>query len=151
RIGFFMLGLGILTGEIVACGSSTTPGATGTAGHSSTHSTTLTHTTTTSGSSSSSSSSSSSNFDNLGAACTADADCMGAPLKCTTAMANDPVFGGGPVNGYCSAPCMMDTDCGGSGLCLTDSTGTHGTCISSCMQGPALMHINDPISDMSKC
>jgi hypothetical protein len=145
RIGFFVLGLGVVAGEIVACSSSNPPPVAGSGGHS-------THTTTSRPSSSSGSTTSSgATLTNLGATCAADADCGGAPLKCTTPTAKDPVFGGGPANGYCTLPCMTDGDCGSTGLCLTDTNGMNGTCVSSCSQGPMLQHINDPIMDTTKC
>jgi hypothetical protein len=88
---------------------------------------------------------------NLGAACTQDSDCGGGGITCTLPTANDPVFGGGPANGYCTKSCTKDGDCGASGACLTDPTGGMGRCVLTCTQGPALMHINDPIMDNSKC
>lgn len=89
---------------------------------------------------------------NLGAACAQNSDCGGGGLTCTLPTANDPVFGGGPVNGYCSKTCLMDSDCPSNGACLLDAaTGTHGTCVLTCTQGPALTSINNPINDTSKC
>jgi hypothetical protein len=88
---------------------------------------------------------------NLGAACTADSDCGGGGLMCTLPTTNEPVFGGGPANGYCTKPCLADSDCTASGLCLQSAPNTSGLCVLACQEGPALQSLNDPISDPSKC
>jgi hypothetical protein len=88
---------------------------------------------------------------NLGAACTADSDCGGGGLACTLPTTNDPLFGGGPPNGYCTKPCLADSDCTASGLCFQSAANTLGICVLACQLGPALQSLNDPISDPSKC
>jgi hypothetical protein len=87
----------------------------------------------------------------LGESCKNDSDCGGVGLTCTLPTANDPVFGGGPANGYCTKSCSKDGDCPSGGVCLQDHAGSHGTCVLTCKQGPTLVHLNDPITDMSKC
>jgi hypothetical protein len=53
----------------------------------------------------------------VGAPCTSDSQCEGAPLICIKATSNtefattDSPAGGGPQGGYCSLPCTSDTDC----------------------------------------
>jgi hypothetical protein len=87
--------------------------------------------------------------ESLGLACASDTDCGGAPLTCILPTASDPVFGGGPANGYCSQTCMTDADCPSTGACLIGASGP-GDCVESCTIGPALSHINDPL-DPTKC
>jgi hypothetical protein len=84
---------------------------------------------------------------NTGIACMTSSDC-GMGLTCILPTDNNPVFGGGPPNGYCSKSCTMDTDCPGlNTLCLMNATGTVGACVTACPYGPPLMFINDPISN----
>jgi hypothetical protein len=148
RLVVVFLGFGLCLGEVWACSSSsgTTGTATGGSGGtgvavSSSHHSSSVIATGTGGSSS-----------NIGIACASDADC-GAGLSCIAATANDPIFLGGPANGYCSASCTTDTDCPGSGaMCYTGNNTTGpGNCVLSCTLGPKLMYLNDDISSDGKC
>lgn len=86
---------------------------------------------------------------NLGLACAQDSDC-GAPLHCILPTDNDPVFGGGPANGYCSMSCTSDSDCpGASSICLSSAAGA-GDCVPSCTPGPGMKQYGMPL-DPSKC
>jgi hypothetical protein len=78
-----------------------------------------------------------------------DGDCGG--LTCILPSIDDEVFGGGPAGGYCTKACSADGDCGMSGVCYTNAAATTGRCVLTCVQGPALMHLNDPIDDPTKC
>lgn len=72
----------------------------------------------------------------LGLPCTTDSEC--APGTCVVAGADDPVFGGGPQNGYCSKTCAKSGDCPGVGsICFKGANGSaaEGRCVASCEVG----------------
>jgi hypothetical protein len=83
---------------------------------------------------------------NLGAACSADADCGGGGLTCIKSTDNNAVFGGGPAAGYCSKECTQNTDCPGDGsLCIkAQHQDPKGICLLGCAIGPALTYIDEP-------
>ncbi len=87
----------------------------------------------------------------LGFPCEDDVFC-GMGSHCVTAIANDPVFGGGAANGYCTHPCMSDAECDGPGsTCVFPDGGGTGECLLGCVFGdPPLFSLNDPL-DPSKC
>ncbi|WP_434041435.1 MULTISPECIES: hypothetical protein [Sorangium] len=87
----------------------------------------------------------------IAAMCASDTDCE-AGLLCVQPSADDPVFGGGPANGYCSKRCSTHGDCSDdmSTLCATDASGQSGACVLTCTIGPALRYLNDPL-DPTKC
>ncbi|MET0385144.1 MAG: hypothetical protein ABW321_04255 [Polyangiales bacterium] len=71
----------------------------------------------------------------VGSACTADADCGGAAMSCTTQTS---IFGMTTAypGGYCSGRCVENVDCGSGASCVgglggITSTAT-GTCYQSC-------------------
>lgn len=112
-------------------------------------------------SSSSSSSSSSSTStggmpkgDWLGLACATDGECSepGAQGMCATSDGMDPVFQGGPSNGYCTMKCQTSGDCPGvANICFKPSANaTEGRCVLGCELGPELMYLNDPLDEF-KC
>ena len=147
RLAVIFIGVGLSLGEVWACSSSSGTGGntggaggTGPVGSSSQHSSSVIATGTGGMGSS------------IGIACASDTDC-GAGLTCIAATATDPIFLGGPANGYCSASCMADSDCPGSGaMCYTGANTTGpGNCVLSCTLGPQLKYLNDDISSDSKC
>ncbi|KYF72884.1 hypothetical protein BE17_47970 [Sorangium cellulosum] len=87
----------------------------------------------------------------IAAACASDAECEPG-LICIQASANEPVFGGGPANGYCSKRCSAHGDCSDdlSVLCAGDEDGQNGICVLTCTVGPALRYLNDRL-DPTKC
>jgi hypothetical protein len=87
--------------------------------------------------------------DTVGDKCLSDADCSG--LTCIPPTADDPVLGGGPANGYCSAKCSSDGDCPDDSLCLLAAAGGKGDCVMGCTLGPALVDVDDDISADGKC
>ncbi len=89
--------------------------------------------------------------DYLGLSCTSDPEC-GPGGHCVKAGDNDPLFGGGPAGGYCTATCSSDSDCGGfANTCLLADPNGPGECLLGCVFGdPPLMTLNDPL-DPSKC
>lgn len=148
------LGMAALMG---ACGDSSTAssGGDGGSGGSSTSSSSSGATSTSSSSSSTTSSSSSSSSgapkDTLGDMCSSDAEC-GTDMICITSDANNPQFGGGPTNGYCSKECAKDSDCpGATSTCFNFDMTAPGYCVRGCDAGkPPLMSIVDPL-DPKKC
>lgn len=96
-----------------------------------------------------------SDFGWVGTACSSDAECglMGLGGICARADGDDPVFQGGPENGYCTMPCQGNGDCPGvANLCFNGLGGDamEGRCVLSCDLGPDLMYLNDPL-DSFKC
>jgi hypothetical protein len=87
---------------------------------------------------------------NLGLACATNSDC-GAGLTCYPATTDDPVFLGGPANGYCSGPCAEDSDCPSDGRCYGAGGSSAGRCLLGCVTGPGLKQIDDPIASDGKC
>jgi hypothetical protein len=93
----------------------------------------------------------------LGTQCAADTDCptspncTGKPI-CATSAGKDPVFQGGPSNGYCTMACQSSGDCPGvANICLKPANATEGRCVLGCTLGnPDLMYLNDPL-DAFKC
>ncbi len=88
----------------------------------------------------------------LGNACAADGDCDPG-MRCVTAKDNDPVLGGGAVNGYCTKDCLADGDCAKLGVdspCITPNGASKGECFLGCTTGPALTYIDDPL-EATKC
>jgi hypothetical protein len=89
----------------------------------------------------------------LAAACTSDATC-GFGLTCLTDTIDDPVFGGGPAGGFCTAACSGDADCASlGGVCLQIDPGQSGRCTLPCTIGPAINSVAslfDPL-DPTKC
>ncbi|APR83316.1 BNR repeat domain protein [Minicystis rosea] len=102
------------------------------------------------GSSTGMSSSSSSGYNGTGgsgghgvaARCAVDSDCaMG--LTCLVDTADDPIFGGGPVNGFCTRSCDADTDCAEQGAtCFKLDDAQPGRCTLSCTIGPPIESID---------
>jgi hypothetical protein len=97
------------------------------------------------------------NGDWLGSACKADSDCVTASngkaetAKCAVAEKDDPVFGGGPAEGYCTQTCQKSGDCPGTGsICLKPQGATEGRCLLGCEIGPPLNSLFDPLDD-TKC
>lgn len=89
----------------------------------------------------------------VGAACTIDSNCKpAAGGRCIKSTADDPLFGGGPANGYCSKDCVDDSDCpGATSLCLTTQGAPTGSCFEGCTFGdPPLTSLSDPL-DPAKC
>lgn len=81
----------------------------------------------------------------VGESCTQDSDCTGTStdLTCVTADMNDPVFGGGPVNGYCTKKCSSSADCPSDASCLMGQSGSY--CFENCTFGvSASMSMLDP-------
>ncbi len=72
----------------------------------------------------------------LATECTTDSDC-GADGVCIKSTDNEPVFNGGPANGYCSKACNDDADCG-PGTCVKAQGETVGKCLLDCTIGPPL-------------
>lgn len=141
RLHWVLLSFGVALAGPWACSSSNH----GTGGGGSATTTTTTHTTSTGLVTSSGTGSTS----NVAQACAQDADC-GGMLTCIKPTAKDPVFGGGPAGGYCSASCAADTDCPGTdSVCLKGASGP-GTCALSCTIGPKLTFLNDALS-VDKC
>lgn len=72
--------------------------------------------------------------DNIGAGCSADADC-GSGLVCITSTST--ILGdGGPAGGLCSRVCTGDLECGNNAYCIPLQEGdTSGYCIEACQLG----------------
>lgn len=80
----------------------------------------------------------------VGAPCTTDTNCGGAPMFCVTSSSNDvfvnqpveggPTEGGGPQGGYCSARCTVNTDCTGLDELAACNTRL-GICMAICLPG----------------
>jgi hypothetical protein len=71
----------------------------------------------------------------VGRRCVSDSDCPGG-LSCLTSESDD-YLGGGPANGYCTAPCTTDLDCmafDAHGICLGTSDAV-AYCVQSCTPG----------------
>lgn len=97
-----------------------------------------------------SSSSGSSVQDRIAEPCTEDVQC-GAGARCIKSSDNNPIFGGGPADGYCTIDCKEDADCPGTtSICLTDMNEENGICLRGCEFGPDLEFIDDPL-DEEKC
>ncbi len=155
RMQLVFLGSALTLAGPWACSSGASSTATGTGGtggtatSSSTGLHTASTTTTTTTSAVSTGAGGNAGSMSLGLACKQDSDCGGAPLKCDLPTTNDPIFGGGPANGYCTMPCTTDAQCPTTGTCLPVTSGT-SECVLSCTQGPQFTHINDPLVD-TKC
>jgi hypothetical protein len=86
----------------------------------------------------------------LGDTCDDDASCQ-VGLVCVKDTDNDPIFGGGPARGFCTAVCDTDADCPApEGVCLKAGDGMPGRCSRACTLGPALVDLDDPL-DTGKC
>lgn len=109
------------------------------------------------GGSSSSSSSGSSSSGSVGhgiaSACASDGDCRYG-LTCLLDTASDPIFGGGPAGGFCTAVCAGDIDCAPhGGVCYQVDAAQPGRCTLACTIGPPITDIAgnfDPLLG-SKC
>jgi hypothetical protein len=78
-----------------------------------------------------------------------DADCTGG-LHCAVSTMVDPIFAGGPANGYCTKPCQSAGDCPADSTCLGPDPNGLKECVLSCTLGPTLMYIDDPLK-ADKC
>lgn len=89
----------------------------------------------------------------IAAACLTDADCRSG-LVCLLDTVNDPIFGGGPADGFCTSPCDEDTDCGEpDAVCLKIDPTQPGRCTLSCTLGPSITSADgffDPLLE-GKC
>ncbi len=89
----------------------------------------------------------------VAAPCQENSDC--APeLLCLADTVNDPIFGGGPAGGFCTAACNTDTDCPQPGaVCYAVESGQPGRCTLSCTLGPPISAVADLFAplDPSKC
>jgi hypothetical protein len=88
----------------------------------------------------------------LGKQCTKDGDCD-AGGRCVTPADDDPVFGGGAVGGYCTKDCLGDDECeklGAGSACIFPQGANKGECLLGCTIGPALMYLDDELSQ-TKC
>lgn len=76
----------------------------------------------------------------VGAPCTNDSNCAGAPEVCLKATENDKFAtsdnpaGGGPQGGYCSLPCQTDADCQAIDDISACNTAL-GVCFALCLPG----------------
>ena len=104
-------------------------------------------------SSSSSSSSSGGPGTGVGSACKVDPQC--APgLTCLPDTAADPIFGGGPAGGFCTAACSGDLDCATfGGVCFQLDPTQPGRCTLACTIGPPIGGVADYFAALSgdKC
>jgi hypothetical protein len=71
---------------------------------------------------------------NLGNPCASDSDC-GGNLLCLTPDGDPFGLGGGPAEGYCSAPCLGSANCPGSGSVCVGAAGDGGLCLRGCELG----------------
>ena len=79
----------------------------------------------------------------VAAACASSADC-GPGLSCIKDTDNDPVFGGGPAGGFCTAVCSSDADCPyADDVCLQLDPSQPGRCTLACTPGPAIQQVSD--------
>jgi hypothetical protein len=92
---------------------------------------------------------------NIGAACTADSECLQG-LECL--LPTDKwLGGGGPAGGYCTARCTVPADCTAfdpASQCLVNPaewTDGKGYCFETCKHGPAISVGNFGKFDPAKC
>ncbi len=91
--------------------------------------------------------------DVLAVPCSEDAECadIGEGAICVKATGADPVFQGGPSDGYCSKPCQTSGDCPGlTNICFKPMGAAEGRCVLGCELGPELNYLNDPLDEF-KC
>lgn len=79
----------------------------------------------------------------VGRTCSTDGEC-GPAGRCILPSADDPVFGGGPANGYCTQACTDASECPNNGLCIEEE------CLLGCEIGPELEFLDDELSE-DKC
>jgi hypothetical protein len=68
-----------------------------------------------------------------GTPCKADADCAHGQGSCASSLVVDSTSTAAPTpDGYCTASCSADSQCGLGGRCHASANAEHGTCLATC-------------------